>query len=71
MSAPSKKPLTLRLTTHLVDEIQEAASTQGITTQEFIRRAIGTELYLMKEHANGSRVLIQTKDNEVKEIVLR
>jgi hypothetical protein len=65
--------ITIRLTSQArtaVDRI--AALLGGVSAADAIRRAIGTELYLLEEQERGARILIEHRDTEItRELVLR
>ncbi|MFZ2726410.1 MAG: CopG family transcriptional regulator [Methylococcaceae bacterium] len=63
--------MTLRLSQDVTEQITNAAKEIGISTQELIRRAIGTELFLIEEKKVGSRFFVESKNEKVKEIILR
>lgn len=47
------------------------AQNQGISQNEALRKAIATEAYLVQEMAQGSKVLLQKENKEVREVVFR
>ncbi|PYE39168.1 hypothetical protein DFI02_12916 [Rhizobium sp. PP-F2F-G20b] len=64
--------LTLRLTGETREALEWVASKYGnISLAEAIRRAIGTEKYLLEEKDKGSTLIIEERGGRVKEIVLR
>lgn len=67
----TKRAMTLRLSQDVTDKINQAADEIGTTAQELIRRAIGTELFLIEEKKAGARFYVESSNEKVKEIVLR
>jgi hypothetical protein len=47
------------------------ADSQGISQNEAIRRAIATDVYFLKERLEGSKVLLQKPDKEIREVLFR
>ena len=47
------------------------ATSQGISKNEALRKAIATEAYFQKEISEGSTILVQKTNNELREIVFR
>jgi uncharacterized protein (DUF1778 family) len=64
--------LNLRLSSEARAAIHKiAAKLGGISAAEVIRRAVGTELFLIEEQEQGSRILIEGKDKQVRQLLLR
>lgn len=64
--------LNLRLSPEAREAIQKiAAKFGGVSAAEVVRRAIGTELFLMEEKDKGSKILIEDKNGNVRQLVLR
>lgn len=70
-TTPDVQRLTLRLSGEVLEAIRKIAERRGLTTMEFVRRAIGTELFLNEVLARGERILIEGRDGRVREIELR
>lgn len=70
-TTPDVQRLTLRLSGEVLEAIRKIAERRGLTTMEFVRRAIGTELFLNEALARGERILIEGRDGRVREIELR
>ncbi len=51
--------------------LESLAKSQGITKNEAIRKAIATEAYLWQERLEGSKILLQKADKEVREVLFR
>jgi len=67
----TKRALTLRLSQEISDQVNQVADECGISVQELIRRAIGTELFLLEEKKAHSRFYVESENGKVKEVVLR
>lgn len=65
------KRMTVSLSPETVEKLEEIAEEKGITFTEALRLAIATEDYIRTEIKNGSKVLIQRKDNTIREVVFR
>jgi len=64
--------LTLRLSADNRKVLEWIASRYGnITLAEAVRRALGTEKFLLEQKEKGASILIQESDGRVKEIVFR
>lgn len=64
--------LTLRLSSEARETLDWIASRYGnISLNEAVRRALGTEKFLLEERDKGSTILIEEQNGRVKEIVLR
>ncbi len=51
--------------------VEVLSALQSITQSEAIRRAISTEAFIQNEIRQNSKILIETSDGEVKELVFR
>ncbi len=65
------KRMSISLSGDIVELLDFLAERQGISQTEAIRRAIATDVYFLKERIEGSQVLIQKPDKEVREVVFR
>jgi len=64
--------LTLRLSTETREVLEWIASKYGnITLAEAVRRALGTEKFLLEQKEKGSAILIEDSNGRVKEVVFR
>ena len=73
---PEGEPEGSRLNLRLSHEARQAIDTiasklGGVSAAEVIRRAVSTELFLILEQEQGSRILIEDKNNRVRQLVLR
>lgn len=53
----NQERLTVRLTKEAIDEVKARAAAKGMTVNEFVRRALGTELYLLDQIDAGASVV--------------
>lgn len=66
------KQLSLTLSPEARQTLEEISRRRGgVSYAEVVRRAIGTELYLIKEQQEGSRIFIEGPDKTIRQIVLR
>jgi hypothetical protein len=64
--------LSLRLSPEARRALEEIAALRGgVTFAEVVRRALGTEQFLIKEQQEGSRILVERPDKSVRQIILR
>jgi hypothetical protein len=68
-SAPKRMSITL--SSDAAKWLELLAESQGITQTEALRKAIATEAYIQKEIAEGSKILVQKADKEIREVVFR
>ncbi len=65
------KRMTVSLSPETVEKLEAIAEEKGITFTEALQLAIATEDYLRKELKNGGKMLIQKKDNTIRQLVFR
>lgn len=70
-SNTSAKRISVSLSADAAQLLEYLAQTQGITQNEALRKAIATEAYFLREMKEGSKVLLQKPDKEVREVVFR
>jgi hypothetical protein len=70
-SPPGTKRMSISLSGDTAELLEFLAESQGISQNEAIRRAIATEVYFTKERQDGSKVLLQKPDKEIREVVFR
>lgn len=58
------KRVTVNLSEEAVKSLEALANKRGITMTEALRKAIATEKFLADEVAEGSKVLIKSKDGK-------
>ncbi|MBD1844548.1 ribbon-helix-helix protein, CopG family [Cyanobacteria bacterium FACHB-63] len=68
---PSLKRMSISLPADIAEMLEVLTSHQGISQNEAIRKAIATEAYVYKERMQGSKVLLQKSDGEIREVVFR
>jgi hypothetical protein len=68
---PELKRMTIALPQESARMLELLSELQGITQVEALRRAISTEAFMQREIKNGSRILVQSPDNQMKELVFR
>jgi hypothetical protein len=69
--ATGGKRLSISLSEDAADLLNFLARSQGITQNEALRKAIATEAYLLKERIEGTKVLFQKPDKEIREVLFR
>jgi hypothetical protein len=69
--ASPRVKVTFNLLRTEVEELRELARKHGRTATDTVRRAIAMEQYIDRVISEGSRLLVQTKDGKVREIVPR
>ncbi len=67
----STKRMSISLSGDTAELLEFLAESQGISQNEAIRRAIATDVYFVKERLDGSRVLLQKPDKEIREVLFR
>jgi hypothetical protein len=65
------KRMTIALPPDAARMLELLSELQGVSQSEALRRAISTEAFIQREIKDGGRVLIQSPDNHVKELVFR
>jgi hypothetical protein len=70
-SEPEVKRMSLGLNGHWAKDVDYLSESQGITQNEAIRKAIGTECYIRKEIADGSKFFVLKSDGRSLEVVFR
>ncbi len=63
--------VTVNLPKDLVDAVRALANKRHVTLTEVIRDAIGTEKFLADANDEGSKILIEDKKKNLRQIVLR
>ncbi|MBD2124565.1 CopG family transcriptional regulator [Trichocoleus sp. FACHB-262] len=69
--APTHKRMSVSLPGDVAQLLESLAETQGISQNEALRKAIATEAYLLQERLQGSKVLLQKPDKEIREVIFR
>jgi hypothetical protein len=65
------KRMSLALSGRSAADIDYLSESQGITSNEAVRRSIGTECYIRKEIADGSKFFVLKSDGKSHEVVFR
>lgn len=67
----SGRRLSISLSDDAANLLEFLAKTQGITQNEALRKAIATEAYLLEERMQGTKLLLQKPDKEIRELLFR
>jgi hypothetical protein len=67
----SSKRMSVSLPTDISTLLEFLAKSQGITQNEVFRKAIATEAYFYEETRQGTKVLLQKPNGEIREVVFR
>ena len=51
--------------------VREIAKEENISINEFVRRALGTEVYFLEQKKKGSKVLLEDQKHKLREVVFR
>ena len=70
-NASSVKRMSISLSGDIARLLEFLADSQGISQNEALRRAIATEAYLLQERQQGTKVLLQKPDKEIREVLFR
>lgn len=62
--------MTMRFSPEAKAVVDWIAATRGVTVAEAIRRAIGTERFLLQATNKGARILIDEPGQRLKEVIL-
>jgi hypothetical protein len=68
---PELKRMTISLPQESARMLELLSELQGVTQVEALRRAISTEAFIQREVKNGSRILVEATDKQIKELVFR
>lgn len=63
--------LSVNLSSEVVKALRTLAKKRGVTMTEVIRQAIGTEKFLDEVTENGGKILIESKNGSLRQIVMR
>jgi hypothetical protein len=63
--------LTLRLSPEARKTLEWIATTSGVTLAEAIRRALGTEKYMLEQVKKGNTIVIEEPNGRAKELIFR
>ncbi|WP_027401581.1 ribbon-helix-helix protein, CopG family [Aphanizomenon flos-aquae] len=70
-NASNIKRMSVSLSDDIARLLEFLAESQGISQNEALRKAIATEAYLLKERQQGTKVLLQRPDKEIREVLFR
>lgn len=70
-SSSSAKRMSITFSHDTLQQLDFLASSQGISQSEVIRKSLATEAYLYQERLEGSKILLQKSDKELREVVFR
>lgn len=65
------KRMSISLSADIARMLEFLAKSQAISQNEALRKAIATEAYLLEERMQGTKVLLQKPDKEVREVLFR
>jgi len=65
------KRMTIALPPESAKLVELLSGLQDVSQIEAIKRAISTEAFIQREVKKGSRILVQTSDDQIKELVFR
>lgn len=68
---PKPKRLSISLSADAAELLESLSEEQGVSLSEVIRRALATEAYIQREIQQGSRILIQKADEQIREVIFR
>lgn len=71
VDSPKVKRMSVSLPADIAGLLEFLADVQGVSQNEALRKAIATEAYLQQEIREGSTVLIQKSNKDIKEVVFR
>ena len=71
ISIPKVKRMSITLTGDAVQHLEFLSQTQNITQNEALKKAIATEVYIRQSVVQGTKVLLQKPDGEIREVVFR
>ncbi len=63
--------LSLRLSKATAKMMKDRASEKGVSINEFVRLALGTEIYLIDQVKEGAKIMLERPDRPPTELVLR
>jgi Ribbon-helix-helix protein, copG family len=67
----SGKRMSISLTGKIAESLDLLAKSQGITQNEALRKAIGTECYIREELDNNSRFVVIKSDGREADVIFR
>lgn len=71
MSENPKVKVSMNLLQSDVDALKRLASARGTTVTDIVRQAIAVEKYLFESQQKGEKVLIEDRDKQIRELVMK
>ena len=71
METSDSKRMSVSLPQETAKMLELLSELQVISQVEALRRAISTEAYIQREIKNGSRILVESTDKQIRELVFR
>jgi hypothetical protein len=68
---PETKRVNVNLDPKTLQSLQWIAQKRGISMTEVIKRAIDLEGFVLSENEQGSRLLIERQDGQLREVLVR
>lgn len=62
---------SLRLSKEAAKALKASAAKKGMSVNEFVRRALGTEIYLLDQIEAGATIIIERPEKPPTELLLR
>src|SRR5579872_6198675 len=69
--AAEKIKVTVNLTPEDVETLNAIAAKRGVTKTEVLRRALAMEKFLDESADSGEKILLQSPDNSVRQLLIR
>lgn len=63
-------PVTIEISGEAYDALEEIARRRGVGVVEALLDAIGSDLFMLRQRANGSKILIKRPDASVEELLV-
>jgi hypothetical protein len=68
--AQMNKKVSMNLPQEMLDELADLARARGTTMTQVVKDALAVQRYLSKQVSSGGKILVQQKNNALKELVL-
>ena len=66
---PTSEPVTIHVSEEIFRALQEIAQRRGVDVSEALKEALGQDLFLLREIANGSKVLVKRPGRTAQQLV--
>lgn len=63
--------ISANLSDELDEQLRKVADRRGISMTELLRQALSTELWLRQQAEEDSKILVESKDGETRQVVFR